>query len=84
MKGAAPLHPIQHITALAAAVAVGWLLVHHGWPLQAWLPAAILAALGTLVLWVVAWFVARKLSYPYLARKRRRELKESGLDVTEL
>lgn len=66
----------QIFTAVIAAVVVGWSLHVQGWPLYAYLPAAILAALGTLVLWIGVWFAVRKLSYPYLARKRRKALRD--------
>lgn len=84
MRGDTALHPVELLTVVAAAVGVGWLLHQLAWPLYAWLPAALLAAVGMMTLWVVVWFVARKISYPYLARKRRRELRESGVDITEL
>jgi len=77
------LNIIQVLTAVIAALVVGWALHLVGWPLYAYLPAAILSALGTLVLWIGVWFAVRKLSYPHLARKQRQALRDNPPDDTE-
>ncbi len=77
------MKPIEMFTAIIAAIVVGWSLHVQGWPLYAYLPAAILSALGTVVLWIGIWFAVRKLSYPYVARKQRRALRDNPPDDSE-
>jgi len=78
------LHPIQKIFAIAAAVVTGWVLHALAWPWHAYIPAALLAALGTVGVWVVGWAVARKLSYPRLAREQREAMRKSNTDLSDL
>lgn len=77
------MNPIEIFTAIIAAVVVGWSLHVRGWPPYAYLPAAMLSALGTLVLWIGVWFAVRKLSYPCLARKQRKALRDNPRDDSE-
>ena len=66
------------LVALAAAVLTGWWLSHRGWPLISWLPAALLAPLAVGVVWVMVWYVRRKLTYEAQARRTKADLQAGG------
>lgn len=61
---------------IAVAVAIGWTLKAAGWPSHAYVPAGVLAGLSTSAIWVIAWYVARKVTYPRNAQSRRQLLAE--------
>ncbi len=63
---------IRTLLSLAAAVAVGWRLDTIGWPWWAWLPAAILTGMTTLIAVMLSWFLYRKLTYERFAEAARR------------
>ena len=69
---------IRVVTALVAAVCGGWGLAHRGWPWQNWLPAAILIFAGVTVLWILIWYLRRKLTYERLARRTKADLQAGG------
>lgn len=66
------------LAGLLVAVLVAWRLHHCGCPPLRWLPLAFLAFLGVMLLWVVSWFVRRKLTYPRMARANKADLKAGG------
>ena len=67
---------IRILLGIAVAVAIGWALKAGGWPSHTYVPAALLAGLSTSLIWVFAWYLARKLTYPRNAQSRRQLLAE--------
>jgi hypothetical protein len=65
---------IRLLLGIAVAVPIAWGLHIIGWPWYAYVPAAILAGLSTLMMWLVAWYVARKITYPRNADRQHRLL----------
>lgn len=63
--------------ALVAAIA-GWVLHGNGWPWYQWLPAAIIVFAAVTVLWVLAWYVRRKLTYQTVAQRTKASLQAGG------
>lgn len=60
------------MVALIAAVLLGRHLHGLEWPWWAWLPAAILVAMAVYMAFVLSWFLYRKLTYRYFARRAKR------------
>jgi membrane protein YdbS with pleckstrin-like domain len=63
---------IRSAVALLAAVLLAWHLNTLGWPWWAWLPAAILMALAVYTVFVLSWFLYRKVTYQHFARRAKR------------
>lgn len=68
----------RHATTLLAAVFTAWLLHTRGWPWYSWVPATLLVAVAVVGLWVIVWYVRRKLSYPRRARATKADLRRGG------
>jgi len=69
---------IQLLSALVVASLTAWGLRARGWHWGEWLPAAILACFGVAVLWIIAWFLCRKLTYRQMAARNRADLRAGG------
>jgi MFS family permease len=69
---------IQLVSALVAAVLMGWWLHGRGWRWFEWLPAAILAVFGVGLVWIIAWFLCRKLTYRQMAARNKAHLQAGG------
>ena len=63
---------IRSICAILAAALLGWYLSVAGWPWWAWLPATMLLAMSVYMVFVLSWFLYRKLSYRHFARRAKR------------
>lgn len=66
-------------TGLLAAVIVGWRHAHLAqqsfWQ---WFPAAFFAFMGVQVLWIIVWFIRRKVTYQQLAAVNKADLQTGG------
>jgi len=69
---------LQFGTALLVAGLMAWWLHTRGWQWLEWLPAAILTFFGVGVVWVVVWFVRRKMTYEKLAARNKADLQAGG------
>lgn len=69
---------IRLVSALAAGVLAGLGLALRGWPWHQWLPAAILTFAIVTVLWVLAWYIRRKLTYQTMAARTKASLRAGG------
>jgi hypothetical protein len=69
---------IRLLSAVLLSVWTGWALAHRGWPWFQWLPAAILTFAGVTVLWVLVWYVRRKLTYQTVAQRTKADLRAGG------
>jgi flagellar biosynthesis/type III secretory pathway M-ring protein FliF/YscJ len=69
---------IQIITGLMAAVLVGWRHAQQGQTFWQWFPLAFFAFFGVQVLWIMVWFVRRKLTYQQLAAINKADLQAGG------
>ena len=69
---------IQIITGLLAAVLVGWRHAQQGLSFWQWFPLAFFAFFGVQVLWVMVWFIRRKLTYQQLAAINKADLQCGG------
>jgi hypothetical protein len=69
---------LQLGSALVVASLTGWRLHTRGWHWGEWLPAAMLACFGVGVLWIIVWFMCRKLTYRQMAARSKADLKAGG------
>ncbi len=67
---------LQLLTGLLAAAWVAWALHGRGWPWYNWLPVAFLTLVGVGLLWVLGWFLRRKLTYEKKAAAVRQALRD--------
>ena len=74
---------VRPLLGTAVAVAIGFALKGAGWPWYAYVPAGVLAGLSTSAIWVIAWYVARKVTYPPNAERQRRLLAEERRETME-
>ena len=69
---------IQLLSALLVAALVAWRLHARGWHWGEWLPAAILVFFGVGVVWIIVWFMCRKLTYRKMAARNKADLQAGG------
>ncbi len=69
---------IQLLSALVVAALVARWLHTRGWPWVEWLPAAILACFGVGFVWIIVWFLCRKLTYGKMAARNKADLQAGG------
>lgn len=69
---------IRLLSALLVAAVAGWVLHRHGWPWYQWLPAVILVFAVVSVLWVLVWYLRRKLTYETVAQRTKASLRAGG------
>ncbi len=68
---------VRSICSLLGAILIALYLHGIGWPWWAWLPAAILGAMTVYMMFVLGWFLWRKLTYEAFARSRKRRHRAS-------
>lgn len=69
---------IQLIVGFAVAVLVAWRLQGRGWPWYEGLPAGVLTFFGVAIVFMLIWYVRRKLTYEKLAARTRADLQAGG------
>lgn len=68
----------QLLSGLLVALLVAWRRVAGGDPWWYWLPLAVLAMVGVQSLWVLVWFLRRKLTYQQHAAANKAHLQSGG------
>jgi hypothetical protein len=69
---------LQLLSGLLAATLVGWLHAAQGDPWWYWLPLALLTMIGVQAIWVIVWFLRRKLTYQQHAAANKSDLRSGG------
>lgn len=69
---------IQLITGVLAAILTAWHQIELGRTFWHWFPLAFFAFFAVQFLWVVVWFVRRKLTYQQFAAANKANLQSGG------
>lgn len=69
---------IQFISGLLAAIWVAWREIALGHSFWRWFPLAFLSFFAVQLLWVLVWFLRRKLTYRRFAAANKANLQSGG------
>ena len=69
---------VQLITGLLAAILTAWHQIGHGRTFWQWFPLAFFAFFAVQIMWVMVWFIRRKLTYQQFAAANKANLHSGG------